>query len=246
MGLINKKAMQKIIEDSPLCKHAIRELKKAGYMPDEDDPNGWMYNQVMESVAVFSSHGHSGLSAPCEINLVKKLCNWEVLTPLTFNYDEWMKISEDGTMQNMRKGSIFKDPKGRIYDIDAYTCKPFSTYRYDEKKEVPNEAWGCYSGTVFEMEDGKFTGRCFNTIYIAKKTDYTPNETVKIPVLEIEYEKNEWLFAAIWLDIAVLYGYEYYNIGWLDCETLKGIGVYDIDGNIVDKAYKELESKKIK
>jgi hypothetical protein len=34
-----------------------------------------MYQQVIEAVAIFASHGNSGGSAPYEIDLVKRLCN---------------------------------------------------------------------------------------------------------------------------------------------------------------------------
>lgn len=59
--------------------------------------------KVIEAVAVFASHGNSGSSAPYEINLVKKLCNWDIISPLRFTDDEWMQISNDGTCQNIRK-----------------------------------------------------------------------------------------------------------------------------------------------
>lgn len=35
--------------------------------------NDWIYQQVIEAVAVFASHGNSGSSAPWEINLVQRL-----------------------------------------------------------------------------------------------------------------------------------------------------------------------------
>ena len=67
-SLINKKALRYIIANSNLCKHAIRELELAGYSKEEDGPNKWMREQVIEAVALFSSHGNSGFSAPFEIN----------------------------------------------------------------------------------------------------------------------------------------------------------------------------------
>lgn len=70
--LINKRAMRHIIEHSNLCKHAIRELKLAGYTPNGNELANWMYRQVLETVAVFASHGNSGSSAPFEINFVQK------------------------------------------------------------------------------------------------------------------------------------------------------------------------------
>lgn len=43
-----------------------------------------MYQQVIEAVAIFASHGNSGMSAPWEIDLVKRLCNWDIISPLRF------------------------------------------------------------------------------------------------------------------------------------------------------------------
>ena len=61
--LINKKVLAKVIRESNICKHAIKELKLAGYGNEEGGPNDWMYQQVIEAVAVFASHDNSGSSA---------------------------------------------------------------------------------------------------------------------------------------------------------------------------------------
>ena len=116
-SLINKKALRYIIANSNLCKHAIRELELAGYSKEEDGPDKWMREQVIEAVALFSSHGNSGFSAPFEINLVKKLCSFDIISPLRFDDGEWEKIGLDGSCQNKRKSSIFKEPD-RNLDID--------------------------------------------------------------------------------------------------------------------------------
>lgn len=60
--LINKKVLAKVIRRSNICQHAIKELKLAGYGKGEGGPNDWMYQQVIEAVAVFASHGNSGSS----------------------------------------------------------------------------------------------------------------------------------------------------------------------------------------
>lgn len=54
-SLINKKALSYIISHSNICQHAIKELKLAGYGKGEGGPNDWMYQQVLEAVAVFTS-----------------------------------------------------------------------------------------------------------------------------------------------------------------------------------------------
>lgn len=82
--LINKKVLAKVIRESNICKHAIKELKLAGYGNGEGGPNGWMYQQVIEAIAVFASHGNSGGSAPWEINLVQKL--WKKYTEASYKY----------------------------------------------------------------------------------------------------------------------------------------------------------------
>lgn len=69
--LINKDVLNDIIANSDICQHAIKELKLAGYGKGEGSPNDWIYQQVLEAVAVFSSHDNSGSSAVSEIELVK-------------------------------------------------------------------------------------------------------------------------------------------------------------------------------
>ena len=46
--LINKKVLAKVIKRSNICKHAIEELKLAGYGKGEGGPDDWMYQQVMK------------------------------------------------------------------------------------------------------------------------------------------------------------------------------------------------------
>lgn len=46
--------------------------------------NDWMYQQVIEAIAIFASHGNSGMSALWEINLVQRLCDWDIINPLKF------------------------------------------------------------------------------------------------------------------------------------------------------------------
>lgn len=41
--LINQKSLNDIISKSPICQHAVRELKFAGYGNGEGGPNDWIY-----------------------------------------------------------------------------------------------------------------------------------------------------------------------------------------------------------
>lgn len=99
-----------------------------------------MYQQVLEAIAVFSSHGNSGMSAPWEINLVKRLCNWDVISPLRFTDDEWEQISADGTCQNRRKSDVFKEPDGSIHYNGAFTKRATSKYSFATKEWTENKS----------------------------------------------------------------------------------------------------------
>ena len=102
--------------------HALREFKALGYIPpdqdQEDGPNKWIQNNVLELLSVFSSQGHSGFSTPYCIAMFSKLADWEPLSPLTGNEDEWVKVSEN-TWQNNRCSHVFKEGNGRAYDIQG-------------------------------------------------------------------------------------------------------------------------------
>lgn len=132
--LINKNVLNDIIANSNICQHAIKELKLAGYGKGEDGPNDWIYQQVLEAVAVFSSHDNSGSSAIFEIELVKKLCNFDIISPLRFTDDEWCQISSDGTCQNRRKGNVFKEPDGSIHYNGAFAKCCIGRYNFATKE----------------------------------------------------------------------------------------------------------------
>lgn len=115
-----------------------------------DDLNDWMYQQVIEAIAVFASHGNSGGSAPWEINLVQKLCDWDIISPLRFTDDEWSQISSDGTCQNRRKSDVFKEPNGSIHYNGAFSKRPISRYNFDTKEWTDNKNPICLKGIRLE------------------------------------------------------------------------------------------------
>lgn len=102
--------------------------------------------KVIEAVAVFASHGNSGSSAPWEINLVQRLCDWDIISPLKFTDDEWCQISSDGTCQNRRKGDVFKEPDGSIHYNGAFDKRPISRYNFDTKEQTDNKNPICWHG----------------------------------------------------------------------------------------------------
>ena len=105
---------------SNFINHAKREFLAVGYIPldqdQEDGPNKWIQESILELLEVFSKQGHSGSSAPYCIKVFSKLANFEPLCPLTGMDSEWNECSA-GLFQNNRCSHVFKEAGGRSYDI---------------------------------------------------------------------------------------------------------------------------------
>lgn len=242
--LINKKVLQRIIRESNLCQHAIKELKLAGYGKGEGGPNDWMYQQVLEALAVFTSHGNSGASAPCEIHLVQKLCNWDIISPLRFTDDEWCQISSDGTCQNRRKGDVFKEPDGSIHYNGAFTKRATGRYSFATKEWTENKNSICWSGGLFEHKDNVLTGRYFskcNLYLINIDRGWTPKDTIVIDCVEVEIAPDNWIMAVKADDIDLMTLGCYYSIQWKECLCMKGIRLEDVTPELEEKAYNEMQ-----
>ena len=117
---------------SSLREFAKRELNLLGMSEDSaDEMDAKMYNCVMDIIRIFSAQGHSGFSASYCTSLVTKLMEYEALSPLTGNDDEWMDVSDFGNgtalLQNKRAFNVFKEIKtdGTIteYQNDRYIFK---------------------------------------------------------------------------------------------------------------------------
>ena len=244
-NLINKKALRYIIANSNICRHAKAELKLAGYGKGEGGPNDWMYEQVMEAVAIFASHGNSGASAPWEINLVQKLCSWDIISPLRFTDDEWHQISEDGTCQNKRKSDVFKEPNGDIHYNGAFTKRPTRRYSYDTKEWTDNKNPVCWTGGLFEHSNGVLTGRYFSRCllyYFDIDKGWMPKETKILDCVEIEIDAYNWIMAVKADDIDLMTLGFYYNIQWKECPCIKGVRLEDVTPELKEQAYSEMQN----
>ena len=105
---------------SNLLKHAERELKLIGY-DDKDEYDKMAKEAILQLIETFAKQGHSGFSAPYVANMFHKLANYEVLSPLTGNDDEWTDVSDmSGEMmfQNNRDSRVFKNKNG-VFFINA-------------------------------------------------------------------------------------------------------------------------------
>jgi len=245
--LINKDVLNYIIANSNICQHAIKELKLAGYGKGEGGPNDWIYQQVLEAVAVFSSHDNSGSSAIFEIELVKKLCNFDIISPLRFTDDEWCRISFDGTCQNIRKYNVFKEPDGSIHYNGAFTKRPISRYNFDTKEWTDNKNPICWHGGLFECKNNVLTGRYFNTCYLQQRdiiNGWTPKPTRNIDCVEIEIAPDNWIMAVDTNDIDLIYLSLDYYIQWENCFCMKDIRLEDVTPELEKKAFEEIENNK--
>lgn len=245
--LINKKVLAKVIRESNICKHAIKELKLAGYGNGEGGPNDWMYQQVIEAIAVFASHGNSGGSAPWEINLVQKLCDWDIISPLRFTDDEWSQISSDGTCQNRRKSDVFKEPNGSIHYNGAFTKRATSRYSFATKEWTENKNPICWIGGLFEHKDNVLTGRYFSICLLQQhdiNKGWMPKPTQIIDCVEVEISPDNWIMAVDINNIDLIKLDIIYNIQWKECSCLKGIRLEDVTVELEEEAYEEMRNNK--
>ena len=136
---------------SNLVEHAKKELEFAGLFDKDGDYDGMLGDACLELIETFSKQGHSGMSASVVRCIFNKLANFEPLTALSFNDDEWAEpyAEDDGVSlyQNKRKSTVFKHGKdGKPYYIDAYYLK--------------NQKGSTYSGSL-TLPDGKSIAKCY-------------------------------------------------------------------------------------
>lgn len=96
-----------------LVNHARRELELIGEEPDVID---W-YLKVIEA---FSEFGHSGGSASVAIPTINALLQFQNLSPITNNPEDWMHISNDvagvpNLWQSRRNPELFSEDGGKTY-----------------------------------------------------------------------------------------------------------------------------------
>jgi hypothetical protein len=91
-------------KDSNYLSHAIREFDVAFPNWREDDMQKMMCDGVLDILRVFGDQGHSGFSASYAIGMIKPLLNFDPITPLTGEDDEYKRM-----------GSVFKDEDGKPY-----------------------------------------------------------------------------------------------------------------------------------
>lgn len=104
--------------ESRLVKHAENELRRAGMYDADADYGGMLPQAVLDLVRVHSMQGHSGFSHSYTVALFDKVVNFQVLTPITDDPNEWTDCSEvmgRPRWQNKRQSSCFSEDGGKTY-----------------------------------------------------------------------------------------------------------------------------------
>lgn len=108
--------------ESNLVTYARDELQRAGLFDEDSDYEGRLGEGALELVKLFSTQGHSGMSAELMIALVEKLMRYEPLTPLTYAEDEWNHVADEMVAeeqrplyQNRRKADVFSHDAGATW-----------------------------------------------------------------------------------------------------------------------------------
>ena len=121
---------------------AKREFLAAGYIPleqeQEEGPNKWIQENVLELLEVFVRQGHSGFSAPHAVEVFRKLALHKPLVPLTGDDAEWNEIG-DGAFQNNRCAHVFKSPdrfNGQAYDMNGKVFREPNGVCYTSSKSA--------------------------------------------------------------------------------------------------------------
>lgn len=243
-SIIKKKDFNKIIKNSTLCQKAIREFELAGYINSDNEMSKLMVNQVLETLAVFSSHNNSGFSAGIELKIFDILAHYKILTPLTFKDNEWDKIGKY-LWQNNRITSIFKDNTGKIHYNNAYCYKINRSYSYETEKWKEGNGI-CYSGGVAFLYDNfdKFTGGALRNAYFTKQTieaGIIPKDTIKLNTTEIEIGKHDWICCVNINDVSFIELQSNYDLDIEYSVTLAKKDILDITPGLEKQILKELK-----
>ena len=141
-----------LTKDCNLVGHAQRELAR-GLADPEEGFDRWIAEGTIQLIRLFSTHGHSGGSAPWARKTFDTLANFQPIGPLTGEDSEWNEIGA-GEYQNNRfsqvfkkggeaydiQGKVFREPNGATYTSqDSHVAVAFPYTPVIEYVEVPND-----------------------------------------------------------------------------------------------------------
>lgn len=101
-------------QESNLVLHARRELELCGQT--QEDPE--FAASLVQAVERFASYGHSGGSAMVGVDMLTRLLQFKVLSPLTSDPSEWIDRSEESGVpmwQSTRDPAVFSTDGGQTW-----------------------------------------------------------------------------------------------------------------------------------
>ena len=109
--------------ESTALDWAREEVERAGLLDKDSDYEGMLGEAVLELMSIMSKQGHSGMSAALVTEIFQKLANYEPLTPLTNDPNEWCDLCEEHAegvppymrWQSKRDPSCFSSDGGKTY-----------------------------------------------------------------------------------------------------------------------------------
>lgn len=105
-------------EESNLVRHARDELARAGLFDIDSDYGGMLGDAALAIVTLFAEQGHSGMSAALTTDIATRLMQFQTLTPITSDPDEWMNVSDVSGVpmwQSKRDPSFFSTDGGSTW-----------------------------------------------------------------------------------------------------------------------------------
>lgn len=137
-------------EESNLVRHAREELLRAGLFGAGSDYDGGVGECALAVVKAFSTYGHSGGSAAMTLDVVTRLLQFQALSPITSNSDEWMLVAdgivekeEPPLWQCRRNGALFSNDGGNTYysidePLQVNGAPPLHTSAESNEKGAPS------------------------------------------------------------------------------------------------------------
>lgn len=144
-----------------LLEHAKVELELAGYDITEEGCNSQEHGYTnmcakaaYELVELLSKQGHTGMSVGVTLSLFNKLANWDILTPITNNPNEWGECSINGCKQNTRKPSCFSDDNLKTY-YDIYADENYDIVKENGVEHMVRKRGQFIKHELKEQNNGK-------------------------------------------------------------------------------------------
>lgn len=154
--------------------------------------------EILALCEVFGKSGQSGGSYSFVANVlgetIKKLCKFDVISPLTGDDTEWNDVGhygDDDTFQNNRNSAVFKQSKdGKPYFLDAIVWR--GQYDWDKGTDRWNDTYtgrATLNGETYYsrqyIKDFPFTPKTF---YVDVIKEVLPEDWTEEPFIEWDYK----------------------------------------------------------